>query len=352
MLKVETGAMEELITNAVDTAIQQQIATAIDQLILNDEWIKKIEGLVNVNISQKIERQLSNIDLQSLLAENIDGALDRYSDRIRELAPKGIEDNSSEVQLNIEDNVVVAKNNFVTQNIEATNDVTVNNTLTVDHLIVRKDVNVDNKSWDEISNKTYHKVIESITDDFKAELVTSVLDHSNEYGIEFDTVLIGGEPLFTGNQLNARIQRTGIISTGKLENLEVAGETNLNETMHVVKKRVGINTDRPENTLSVWDEEVSIGIGKLKKNTAFIGTSKKNSLTLGVNGEPAISVDENGRIFANNLTIDRWQIGFEPQAPGHLGTRGDIVFNSNPKEGSPFGWVCTGNFNWKAIMGN
>ena len=72
MLKVETGAMEELITNAVDTAIQQQIATAIDQLILNDEWIKKIEGLVNVNISQKIERQLSNIDLQSLLAENID----------------------------------------------------------------------------------------------------------------------------------------------------------------------------------------------------------------------------------------------------------------------------------------
>ena len=215
MLKVETGAMEELITNAVDTAIQQQIATAIDQLILNDEWIKKIEGLVNVNISQKIERQLSNIDLQSLLAENIDGALDRYSDRIRELAPKGIEDNSSEVQLNIEDNVVVAKNNFVTQNIEATNDVTVNNTLTVDHLIVRKDVNVDNKSWDEISNKTYHKVIESITDDFKAELVTSVLDHSNEYGIEFDTVLIGGEPLFTGNQLNARIQRTGIISTGK-----------------------------------------------------------------------------------------------------------------------------------------
>ena len=349
-----TETLEKVLIKSVDKAVRKHIVETIEQLTLDPSWIAKIESLVKANVSQKIERKLSNIDMQTFLAENLSAAIDSWQENKRKINA-GVEDTASELQLSIQDGVVVAHNNFVTQNVEATSDVSVGrdlrvkNTVTVDHLIVKKSVNVDNRSWNEISDRAYQRVRDDLTDDFQNSLIKGVLENSSDYNIDFASVSIGGDPLVEGNVLNNRIQKTGITRTGKLESLEVAGETLLNETVAVVKKRVGINTERPENTFSLWDEEVNVAIGKQKKNTAFVGTGRKNGLQIGVNNEKVIDIDAEGKLFVNNLTVDRWQIRFESSVPGYRGTRGDITFNSNPRDGEPFAWVCTGNFNWKAL---
>ena len=42
-------------------------------------------------------------------------------------------------------------------------------------------------------------------------------------------------------------------------------------------------------------------------------------------------------------------ISHSQQLPGWAGTRGDVVFNSNPQEDAAFAWMCTGNFNWMEL---
>ena len=337
--------------NSVDRAVQKHITATINNLTLEPDWITKIEGLVNNNVSQKVERKLNTIDFQTFLLENLSDGIAAWQAKYGNVNG-GIEDTSTTVQLVIEEGLVVAQGNFVTQNIDVVNNVSIGNTLEVDNLVVKKSVNVDNKSWAEIVDTCYERVTENLTEGFKTDLVEQVLTNSSNYNIDFKSVSIDGSQLLEGNRLSSKIQHTGITRTGKLDSLEVAGTTQLNETLYAMRKRVGVNTDRPEAALSIWDEEVSISLGKNKKNTAYIGTARKNGLNIGVNNESVIQIDDTGRMFVSNLSIDRFQLSFESQAPGRLGNRGDIVFNSDPKEGTPFAWVCTGNYNWREMRGH
>ena len=337
--------------NSVDRAVQKHITATINNLTLEPDWITKIEGLVNNNVSQKVERKLNTIDFQTFLLENLSDGIAAWQAKYGNVNG-GIEDTSTTVQLVIEEGLVVAQGNFVTQNIDVVNNVSIGNTLEVDNLVVKKSVNVDNKSWAEIVDTCYERVTENLTEGFKTDLVEQVLTNSSNYNIDFKSVSIDGSQLLEGNRLSSKIQHTGITRTGKLDSLEVAGTTQLNETLYAMRKRVGVNTDRPEAALSIWDEEVSISLGKNKKNTAYIGTARKNGLNIGVNNESIIQIDDTGRMFVSNLSIDRFQLSFESKAPGHLGNRGDIVFNSDPKEGTPFAWVCTGSYNWREMRGH
>jgi hypothetical protein len=112
---------------------------------------------------------------------------------------------------------------------------------------------------------------------------------------------------------------------------------------------VGINTADPEMALSVWDEEVTLVAGKLRQNHAFLGTARQQTLSLGVNRKAWLDIDTDGLVTVKNFRIDRHRISFATQVPGYSGTRGDIVFNSDPTDGQPFAWVCLGAFRWQPL---
>ena len=99
--------------------------------------------------------------------------------------------------------------------------------------------------------------------------------------------------------------------------------------------------------LSVWDEEVSIVVGKLKSQTAFIGTAGMQELIIGINKRPDITVQENGIVAIDKLQIGRNRIKYEGELPGYQGVKGDITFNTNvSKEHTVFAWVCLGGHKW------
>ena len=101
--------------------------------------------------------------------------------------------------------------------------------------------------------------------------------------------------------------------------------------------------------LSVWDEEIALVAGKLKQNHAYLGTARSQNFSLGVARKPYLEIDTDGLTTVKNFRIDRHRISFATQVPGYSGTRGDLVFNSDPNDGQPFAWVCLGTFRWQPL---
>jgi len=137
---------------------------------------------------------------------------------------------------------------------------------------------------------------------------------------------------------------------GVLKTLTVSGEAKFNnDTLNVLNKRLGVNTDTPEKALSVWDEEVSVVIGKHKLNQAYVGTNREQGIAIGVNREPQIEINIDGLTRIKQLQVGLHKISHSVQVPGWTGTRGDIVFNANPIADRVFAWVCLGGYNWQTL---
>ena len=100
--------------------------------------------------------------------------------------------------------------------------------------------------------------------------------------------------------------------------------------------------------LSVWDEEVSIVVGKNKANEAYIGTNRAQGVAIGTNRIPQIEISADGLTRIKQLQVGLHRISHDVKVPGWSGTRGDIVFNSNPND-AVFAWVCLGQYQWKTL---
>ncbi len=172
----------------------------------------------------------------------------------------------------------------------------------------------------------------------------------SEQGIDFDNVKVAGEPLISSGKLSASVVDSNLTTVGALTKLTVVGDTMLNDTVNVNRKRVGINTSEPDMALSVWDEEVTISAGKFKNQTGFIGTTRKQALTIGINKTPAIEINDVGLTAIKQLQVGVHKISHGNEVPNYSGTKGDIVFNANPTvENAVFAWQCLGGFKWKII---
>ena len=188
--------------------------------------------------------------------------------------------------------------------------------------------------------------MQRLTDEWRAQLVEQVIDLAKTKGIEFDQVMIEGKPIVDGSTLNSCITESSLTQVGELETLVVKGTTQLSNTVTVKNKRLGINTEDPEMAFSVWDEEVSLIAGKLSKQQGYLGTARLQNLAIGVNRIPQIELDADGTTTIKKLRLERHRISFGTQVPNYSGTRGDIVFNSDPKPSEPFAWQCLGAFRW------
>ena len=116
-----------------------------------------------------------------------------------------------------------------------------------------------------------------------------------------------------------------------------------------MNRRLGINTETPEMALSVWDEEVSVIIGKHKAKQAYIGTSRDSGVAIGVNRVPHIEIDTDGLTTIKKLRVGLHKISHDSLVPGWAGTRGDLVFNTSPGPDKVFAWVCLGAHKWQTL---
>ena len=326
------------IETLVNQAIQTKVIETVNQLVADPNWRTRVEKILSQTVVQETVSRIGSIDINSIIHERID-----ENAKVFRQGFKGIDDKATQIQLTAMDEHVVVENTLVARELKVVDGATIR------HLAVTGSINTDNEAWNLLAQTISDKTLINLTDKWRDQLVASVTEQIHNNGISFDNVQISGTPLVAGSALSSAITESSLQKIGTLNSLRVSGEASLYDTLLVVNGRVGINSDSPEMALSVWDEEVSINIGKFKDGQAYIGTSRAQGLTLGVNRTAQIDIDVNGLTTIKKLRVGQHSISHAVEVPGWHGTRGDIVFNASPKDDDVFAWVCLGDYRWKTL---
>ena len=174
----------------------------------------------------------------------------------------------------------------------------------------------------------------------------TVLDKLRDEGITLDKITVNGMDVINGSMLGTFITQSSLQTVGTLKELQVSGESFLGQTLYTSQKRVGVNTIEPTNALSVWDQEIELGFGKLKDNVAFISTPRSQKLVLSSNNKNNLVLETDGSVTVDKINLGTMTITVGTSAPATNQPKGTIVFNSNPTLGGPLGWVSLGDARW------
>ena len=330
-MAVELNINDNEVTNLLEKSINQYI----EDQFKDDLFITKLSSLV----SQAVNRRLERLELTETVDKAVTAKLETYFDSV-------IDIQATTRQLTITDDYLVNENELITRQLHTTERAVFDNDLTVNGtLILKGKVNTDNESWMELKDSITANVLGEIETQTKEQLTEDIVSLAKTQGIGFDDVLVNGKKLIDGDRLAPTVTRTNIIEVGGLTELQVKGFTTLNnETLNVLNTRVGINTDKPTMALELWDQEVSMSMGKVSKDTGFIGLAGKGDLHIGINQQGDIRITEDGLVKINKLRIGRNSVVWSDMVPGKQGLKGDIVFNSGNEPVA--GWRCSGGFNW------
>jgi hypothetical protein len=334
----------EMVKQLVEQAVEANILHVIDSLTQDPAWLEKIERMINQAVVQRTVAKIASTDINTVIHERVDANFSTVHEKfMKNFVSNGITDKATQLQLTVMDETVVVENQLVTKDLQV-----VGNTCVKD-LTVTGSINTDNRSWQTLAQEIGRQALNEIDQGWQDKLVSQVVEKIQDQGIDFDRVTVDGSPLIAGNVLNSFITESNLQKLGHLQDLKVKGEAHIYDTLSVVNRRLGINTATPESALSIWDEEVVVIIGKHQAKQAYIGTSRDQSLAIGVNRLPQIEIDANGLTKIKKLQVGLHKISHDTQVPGWSGTRGDIVFNSNPNPDRVFAWVCLGAHKWQTI---
>ena len=334
----------DLIKTTVDQEVDRITRTAVAELFTDVVWLEKIEKTLNQIVVHRTVATIGSIDINTVIHQRVDENMAKLKiELLNNFSSTGIDDQSTSCQLTILDETTVIENTLTARAAKFVDSVTVKD------LAVTGSINTDNQSWNVLAADISAKTLKQLDQDWKDRLVEQVAEEIKKNGIKFDNVTVDDQLLVVGNQLARTITQSNLQKVGRLRDLTVEGETSLNETVVVVKKRLGVNTEHPDSALNVWDEEISISAGKYKNQEAYIGTSRDQALNIGVNKLPQLTIGTDGITAVKKLRVAQYMIGHGTTVPNYSGTKGDIVFNADPMPNGAFAWVCLGNYKWKTL---
>jgi hypothetical protein len=353
-LSIDTRNIETILANKVD-AIAQNLYNSVHAQSLDivtesvTAYISQIDfqtlcqsALVNALSTSAFTFPDNSINSSAvdksdfvLSGDNIVGGI------MQQFGSTGIDDQATDCRLSIFDDMTVIENNLITQ------DLTVKGMATIEG-----DLNVTGKV-DPASN-FYASLLADTTNDVKRNLdktlfqtyADTVFDRIAADGLDLNKITLNGESVIDGRQLSNQITISGLQQVGSLKELRVTGESLISQTLYTTNKRVGINTIEPDQALSVWDQEVEVGIGKISNNTGVIGTPRNQTLVISSNGKNNITVLPDGAIAVDKINIGHSVVMSSLSPPMDNQPKGTIVFNANPNLGGPIGWVSLGDARW------
>ena len=346
--------------------IEKQVKQIVDQVI--QDLTGQIQEQVLEVISKEISAITSRMDYQSLFHAAITASIKNNSfvfpnnsipasaiqqsnlrisgDQIRggiinNFGSTGIDDQATECQVTVMDSVTVVENNLLTK------DLTVKGTATIEG-----DLNVTGTVPE--SSKLFQNIVSTVTNNVRtsldqvvfqsyADMVLAVIKRD---GLDLTKITVDGETAIDGGNIGNKITFSNLQRVGTLQELQVSGEAWLSQTLYTSNKRVGVNTFEPAQALSVWDQEVEIGMGKQGKNTAIIGTPRSQTLIIGTNAKNNIVLTPDGGVTVSELTLGGMNITTSDKPPAKNQPKGTLVFNNNPTLGGPLGWISLGDAKW------
>lgn len=337
---------------------------------ITEDFLSELKKQVTKQVSENVMYQLSRLDVSTLVREHISNILNdstkAYSfpnrsikgsaidpeglyvraDQIaggtmRNFESTGIQDKSSETQVTIMDNVTVFENQLVSKQLhiagEATieGDLNVSGNITFSDEIFNKLINLSSVAFnEEIKNGAFKDFSDQVFEKISAE------------GISVDNIKYINYPLVHNYGLAPNILNSNLQKIGVLKELQVIGETLLDETLYVSNGRIGFNTMEPESALDIWDQEIQITVGKLEKDFGIIGTPRAQTLVFSSNKNYNLSLLPDGSVAVNEIKIGASRHTSADKEPKNDAPLGSIVWNSSPAIGSPIGWVSLGSARW------
>jgi hypothetical protein len=258
---------------------------------------------------------------------------------IENFGSTGIDDRSTQVQMTLMDQAVAFEKAVWTPS------AIIKGKLTVEgDLVVLGDIDSNSPAANTLANMAVEKIK---ADTELLELHSGVVLASiGLKGIDLKRITQDGREIINGNQLGYHITDSNLQRVGMLRDLQTQGEALLSDTLYVTGKRVGINTIEPSAVFVVWDEEVELVITKHSSDTGYIGMPRFQRLVLGANNKDNLILDTDGSVEIENLRVGNTPMSSATAIPDYNAITGTIVWNENPAQGGPVGWICLGATRW------
>ena len=186
------------------------------------------------------------------------------------------------------------------------------------------------------------------------------------------TYNIGNVPVLTANEIGATVVRSNLTRVGTLQNLATSGDLNVDDHLYYTagNNRIGIGTADPNGSVSVTSldsefvidvEGTNTRIGTwttdaldiITDDTARISVTSTGHITLGSDTQSKVSITGNLGVGVKNPPVDasittagpirfqdkKMEVSNEQPRRGAY-SKGDIVWNDNPRPTGYVGWVC------------
>jgi len=319
-----------LLVQAVDQAIERLVTKTVDSLVFDPDWMQKIHNQIAREAGDRVRIGLKEINVYDTLRDVVVNNTTMIHEGL-------------DREVTIEDGLVVVQKHLSAETLNTESDLNVGGALIVEgDLAVKGRIATDNRAFRELGTAIKEQALDELKSGF-VDTVTNSVTEKIANGINVENVQIGGSPMVLGDRLGSGIKHSSLESVGILKDLSVGSVLTANNT------RVGINTNAPTSALSVWDNEVTIDIGKRSQNTAQLGTNKAQDLVLVTNNKEQIKIDKDGVTWINKLKVGHNSISHDTSTPGYQGAKGDIVFNTAYVPGGTFAWICLGSYRWHEL---
>jgi hypothetical protein len=350
----------------IETKTKQQLEQTLTQI--TNQLSTSLAKSANEQITAEVARRVAVMDIgpiiQSIVENKIDnlvqtGAFGKESidhtsinfkgfkfsgdvvkgGIIENFGSTGIDDRATQVQMTLMDQAVAFEKAVWTPS------AIIKGKLTVEgDLVVLGDIDSNSPAANTLANMAVEKIK---ADTELLELHSdAMLASIGQKGIDLKRITQDGREIVNGNQLGYHITDSNLQRVGMLRDLQTQGEAILSDTLYVTGKRVGINTIEPSSVFVVWDEEVELVITKHSSDTGYIGMPRFQRLVLGANNKDNLILDTDGSVEIENLRVGNTPMSSATAIPDYNAITGTIVWNENPAQGGPVGWICLGATRW------
>lgn len=120
-----------------------------------------------------------------------------------------------------------------------------------------------------------------------------------------NSFMIDGTPVISTTELGPQIAKSNLKEVGTLKKLRVTGDSILSEFAYFNSGfgRLGLNTEEPNATLSIVDNDVEIIAGSPEYGIAHIGTYTNHDVALVTDNTARITLKNNGDVvFGNSIS--------------------------------------------------
>jgi hypothetical protein len=341
-----SSKVKDLASSLAET-VQVKSSTMANEAIVQE--IRKVDfkELCQNSLLSAIEKSRLDFPVDSIPASAVRLSDARLSGNnivggiIKNFGSTGIDDRATDCKLTVLDHATVVENNLVTQ------DLTVKGSTTIEgDLVVTGTVPADTAFYQSLVGSVSEQVKVNLDQDLFHRYSKTVYDGIRAEGLDLTKITVNGVEVINGGNLANTITFSNLQRVGTLQELRVSGESLLSQTLYTTTRRVGINTVEPTQVLSIWDQEIEIGIGKKETNVGVIEAPRAHKLVLSSNGKNNLSLMPDGSVQVEKISVGTVSLSSSLTPPSYSAPIGSIVFNANPTIGGPLGWVSLGDARW------